>query len=105
VSASWGNTSTKFVARNCLAIIEAAGADTPVYIGADAPLGPAPPPPPVHLLMGEDAFGGVAVSPEREPDAEPAASAIVRLARQRPGRLHLYAVAALTTIAQALELE
>ena len=106
VSATWGNTTSTYVARNCLAILEAAGASSvPVHAGAAGPSGAAPPAPPVSLLMGEDGFGNIAVTPQRSVDPEPAAEAIVRLARARPGEIHLFAVAPLTTVAAALTIE
>ena len=56
--------------------------------------------------MGTDGLGDAGVEdPVGHPDCEPAAEALVRLARASPGELTLVALAPLTTIASALELD
>ncbi|MDQ1443988.1 MAG: hypothetical protein QOI20_452 [Acidimicrobiaceae bacterium] len=111
--ATWGNCSAHQAARNTRIVLEAAraragtGSAVPVHMGADGPSGPAPFTRPADEVMGGDGLGDVPDLPEpAEPvDAEPAAAALVRLAAAHPGRLTLVALAPLSTVAAALDLD
>ena len=108
VTASWGNSSCDQVVRNTLAVLAAAGvADVPVHAGAKGPIGPAVTEEGAELVMGSDALGDVGVEPPPDATAsnEPGAEAIARLAREMPGELTLFALAPLSNVATALDLE
>jgi purine nucleosidase len=105
--ATWGNCSRDRAARNTLAILEAAGrTDVPVYRGCDGPSGPAAAVDGAESVMGRDGLGEIDVAdPAATPGPEPAASALVRMATESPGKLTLIALAPLTTVAAALDLD
>ena len=105
--AGWGNSTREHTVRNTLAVLRAADSQVPVHAGFDGPSGPAPISFGAEVVMGADGLGGVGVSPPEGAvaEAEPGAEALVRLARAEPGALTLVAVAPLTTVAVALELE
>ena len=105
--AGWGNSSREHTVRNTLAVLRAAGSNVPVHAGFEGPSGPAPVLWGAEAVMGMDGLGGVGVMPPDDAvvDAEPAADALVRLARAHPRELTLAAVAPLTTIAAALAVE
>jgi purine nucleosidase len=108
VTATWGNTSCDQVVRNTLAVLAAAGAEgVDVHAGAKGPIGPALTEEGAEIVMGSDALGDVGVEPppDATPSSEPGAEAIVRLASENPGELTLFALAPLSTVAAALELE
>jgi len=95
-----GNVSLAQGARNALYTCEVAGADTPVYLGADAPL--------IrrhldaHWFHGRDGFGDRNYpAPKRAPESEHAVDALIRLAAAEPG-LTLVTLGPLTNIALAL---
>jgi purine nucleosidase len=100
-----GNVSAALAARNTLAVLELAGRQIPVAVGAHdfttAPFhGGATH---VHGLNG---IGGLELpEPSAAPVEESAAEMIVRLARDQPGALHLLAIGPLTNLAAALALE
>lgn len=105
--AGWGNTSAGQAVANTLAVLAAAGAPAPVHRGFDGPSGDAPTTHGAEIVMRNDGLGDVGVVPPPDacPDSEPAAHALVRLARAHPTELTLVALAPLTTVAAALELE
>ncbi|HEX9549011.1 MAG TPA: nucleoside hydrolase [Acidimicrobiales bacterium] len=105
--ATWGNCSRDRAARNTLAILEAAGrTDVPVYRGCDRPRGPTAVVDGAEMVMGRDGLGEVDVAdPDGSPTSEPAASALVRMTAESPGHLTLIALAPLTTLAAALDLD
>jgi purine nucleosidase len=108
VTASWGNSSCDQVVRNTLAVLAAVGArDVPVHAGAKGPLGPALTEEGAEMVMGSDGLGDVGVEPppDAAPSGEPAGEAIARLANERPGELTLFALAPLSNVANALDLE
>lgn len=98
-----GNTDAATAARNTLALLELEGrTDVPVAIGSTDPVvgsfrGGAPE---VH---GANGVGGVALP---EPCAAPvdgsAAAALIRAAREHPGRLRVLAIGPCTNLALAL---
>ena len=99
-----GNVGLAHTTRNALKLIETIGAETPVFPGSTAPLVFAAPH--AGFVHGADGFGDTGyLTAARLPEEEHAASAIVRLARERPGELTLVAMAPLTNIALALRLD
>jgi len=99
-----GNVGLAHTTRNALKLIETIGADTPVFPGSARPL--VFPAPHAGFVHGADGFGDTGYfNASRLPEEEHAASAMVRLARERPGELTLVAMAPLTNIALALRLD
>jgi purine nucleosidase len=95
-----GNVSLAQGARNALYTCEVAGAETPVYLGAAAPL--------IrrhldaHWFHGQDGLGDRGYpAPKRSPESENAVDALIRLAAAEPG-LTLVTLGPLTNIALAL---
>lgn len=104
--ATWGNCARDRAVRNTLAVLEAAGCEAPVHPGADRPIGPAAVVVGAELVMGLDGLAGASVDePTRTAEPEPAAQALVRMAAAEPGALTLVALAPLSTLAAALELD
>jgi purine nucleosidase len=106
-TATWGNCSRDQAARNTLAVLEAAGrGDVPVFPGSSAPSGPSPSVSSAEIVMGSDGLGDAGVAdPAGRPELEDGAAALVRLVGTRPGQLTLLALAPLTTLAAALDLD
>jgi purine nucleosidase len=113
--ASWGNTTREQAARNTLAVLAEAGRpEVEVYLGAEGPRGPTPTAEDASDLMGTDGLGGLGIADRvlgpggrgagAAPSSEPAAVALVRLARLHPGEITLVAVAPLSTVGAALAL-
>jgi purine nucleosidase len=99
-----GNVGLAHTTRNALKLVELLGRPTPVFPGSSGPLVPSAQD--AGFVHGEDGFGDVGYSaPSIRANDENAASAIVRLARERPGELTLVALAPLTNIALALRLD
>ncbi|HVF35454.1 MAG TPA: nucleoside hydrolase [Candidatus Saccharimonadia bacterium] len=99
-----GNVGLAHTTRNALKLLELIDARTPVFPGAAAPLVAVPED--AAFVHGLDGFGDVGYeAPVREPEAEHAASALVRLARANPGELTFVMLGPLTNLALALALE
>jgi purine nucleosidase len=99
-----GNVGLAHTTRNALKLVEAIGAETPVFPGSASPLVMAAPD--AGFVHGADGFGDTGYfNASRMPEEEHAANAIVRLARERPGELTLVALAPLTNLALALKLD
>lgn len=99
-----GNVGLDHVMRNIGIVLDAAGAGpTPIFRGADRPLLA-----PLHhaaSVHGDDGLGDVGwPASDRPVSDEPAAQAIVRLARENPGAT-LLALGPLTNVALAAALE
>jgi purine nucleosidase len=103
-TATFGNCSRDQAARNTLVVLEAAGrTDVPVFPGLDQASGPAPTSAGADIVMGSDGLGDAGIAgPASRPQAEPAVTALSRMAAARPGELTVIAVAPLTTLAAAL---
>jgi purine nucleosidase len=99
-----GNVGLEHVMRNIGIVLDAAGAGpTPIFRGASQPL--LAPPHHAASVHGEDGLGNVGWPSSARPiDSEPAALAIVRLAREHPGAT-LLALGPLTNVALAAALE
>jgi purine nucleosidase len=99
-----GNVGLAHTTRNALKLVETIDAAIPVYPGAAAPLAFAADD--AGFVHGADGFGDTGYfAARRLPEEEHAASALVRLARERPGELTLVALAPLTNLALALRLD
>jgi purine nucleosidase len=99
-----GNVGLDHVMRNICTVLDAVGADAiPVFRGADRPLLAQP----HHAtsVHGDDGLGDVGFpATSRQIAREPAAQALVRLAREHPGAT-LVALGPLTNVALAVALE
>ncbi|MFC7597612.1 nucleoside hydrolase [Terrabacter sp. GCM10028922] len=100
-----GNVPVEVGTRNTLTVLDLAGLSTvPVHAGASRPM--AQPLQTSEHVHGRDGLGDAGVSTSsRQPAGDLAAVEIVRLARERPGKLTLVAVGPLTNIGLALLLE
>jgi purine nucleosidase len=99
-----GNVGLDHTVHNALTLMDLIEADTPVYPGCATPLVRAPAED-AALVHGTDGFGDVGFpATERAAATEPAAQALVRLAREHPGAT-LVALAPLTNLALALRLD
>lgn len=100
-----GNVGLDHTVANALKLCEVAGrGDVPVFAGCASPL--LHPAPDAGYVHGNDGFGDVGYdAAARAPEAEHAAAAIVRLAREHEGRLLLVALGPLTNLAVALMLD
>ncbi|MFL5805287.1 MAG: nucleoside hydrolase, partial [Roseiflexaceae bacterium] len=104
ITAVSGNVPLDLVARNVGIVLDAAGSGPiPIFRGADRPLLA----PTVHAanVHGQDGLGDAGFPASSRPiDPEPAAQALVRVARENPGAT-LIALGPLTNVALALALE
>lgn len=99
-----GNVGLPHTVANALKLCEVAGVDVPVFPGCDRPL--VFPAEDASYVHGRDGFGDVGYAPaKRAPEAEHAALAILRLAREREGRLLLVTLGPLTNLALAVRLD
>jgi inosine-uridine nucleoside N-ribohydrolase len=100
-----GNVGIEHTTPNSLTVLDWFGAsDVPVFRGASQPL--ARPLRTAAEFQGEDGLGESGLEPSRrEPEAEPAPGAMIRLARSRPGDITLVCVGPLTNLAMAMSLE
>jgi purine nucleosidase len=99
-----GNVGLPHTVANALKLCEVAGVDVPVHAGCPVPL--------VHsaedaaVVHGNDGFGDIGYPPAtRAAEAEHAALALVRHAREHEGRLVVVALGPLTNLALAVRLE
>ncbi len=101
-----GNISAAVGARNTLDLLALAGrSDIPVAVGEHDFL-TAPFRGGATHVHGDNGIGGVDLPrSSEEPVNESAAEMIVRLARERPGELHIVAIGPLTNLAVALQRE
>jgi purine nucleosidase len=99
-----GNVGLAHTVNNALKLCEMAGVDAPVFAGCPVPL--VHPAADAAYVPGRDGFGDTGyLRPARTVDAEHAALAIIRLARQHSGRLVLVTLGPLTNLALALRLD
>ena len=100
ITVAGGNVGLECTLPNALALVALAGADVPVYAGADRPLlGAFVNETRVH---GVDGLGGVALPAGGEPAAGVAADAIRRLLRDAAQQVTLVGIAPATNLALAL---
>jgi purine nucleosidase len=99
-----GNVGLRHTVANALKLCEVAGADVPVHAGCPVPL--VFPAEDAAFVHGNDGFGDIGYEPAaRAAEAEHAALAIVRLAREHEGKLVLVALGPLTNLALAVRLD
>jgi purine nucleosidase len=105
LSIAAGNVGLGHTVRNARTLVDLVGAATPVFAGCATPLVRAPDED-AAFVHGQNGFGDVGFA---EPSAaladEPAALALLRLTRERPGELTLVALGPLTNLALALRLD
>ncbi|MBI2396656.1 MAG: nucleoside hydrolase [Xanthomonadales bacterium] len=101
---SAGNVGLAHTVRNALSLVELVGAATPVFAGCAGPL--VRPAEDAAFVHGRDGFGDAGLAaPRRRPEPEPAAAAMVRLARAHPGELTFVMLGPLSNLALALRLD
>ena len=104
LSIASGNVGLAHTVANALKLVDTMGVDTPVFAGCPVPL--ILPAGDAGFVHGADGFSDTGYLPcTRRAADEQAAAAIVRLARERSGRLTLVALAPLTNLALALRLD
>lgn len=105
LSIAAGNVGLAHTVRNARVLVDLLEADTPVFPGCASPLVRAPDED-AAFVHGQDGFGDIGFpSPHAALAEEPAALALLRLTRERPGELTLVALAPLTNLALALRLD
>lgn len=104
LSIAAGNVGLAHTVANALKLVEVIGADTPVFAGCPVPL--VWPAEDAGFVHGADGFGDTGYFPSARCAAdEHAVNAILRLSRERAGKLVLVALAPLTNLALALRLD
>jgi len=100
-----GNVNIRQTTSNVLKILDVLEADEiPVYAGAHSGLVESGEN--ASLVHGEDGLGDIGLSEsKRHVQEEPAALALIQLAKQNPGELELIAIGPLTNLALALRLD
>ncbi len=98
-----GNVSLEKTTRNALTVLELLGKSLPVYAGCADSLVQSPQQ--RAISHGTDGLGDCHFpAPQRSPEPEPAALALVRLTRQYPSNFTLVALGPLTNLAVATRL-
>ncbi|TZF90072.1 nucleoside hydrolase [Cognatilysobacter lacus] len=104
LSIAAGNVGLEHTVANALKLCEVAGVDVPVFAGCASPL--LHPARDAAYVHGRDGFGDTAYAKAtRQPQAEHAALAILRLSHEHAGQLLLVALGPLTNVALALKLD
>jgi purine nucleosidase len=105
LSIAAGNVGIAHTVRNARTLVDLLGVDMPVFAGCATALVRAPEED-AAFVHGQDGFGDIGFSEPVAPLAdEPAALALLRLTRERPGELTLVALGPLTNLALALRLD
>jgi inosine-uridine nucleoside N-ribohydrolase len=100
-----GNVGLDHTVRNARTLVDLLGADTPVFAGCATALVRVPEED-AAFVHGQDGFGDIGFPDPAAPlSDEPAALALLRLTRERPGELTLVALGPLTNLALALRLD
>jgi len=104
LSVAAGNVGLSHTVANALKLVEIIGAETPVFAGCPGPLVRAAED--AAFVHGLDGFGDTGYPPAtRVAAAEQAAQALLRLSHEHAGELVLVAIAPLTNLALALQLD
>lgn len=106
ITTVFGNGGVDLTTRNAHLLTRRFGIEAPIYPGADLPMGMARRALATHV-HGADGLGDAGLSQDFKapPEGESAAEAIVRLVRAHPGEISLLAIAPLTNLALALQLD
>jgi purine nucleosidase len=105
LSVAAGNVGLDHTVRNARTLIDLLGVRTPVFAGCATALVRAPEED-AAFVHGQDGFGDIGFPEPAAPlSDEPAALALLRLTRERPGELTLVALGPLTNLALALRLD
>ncbi|MEO7050028.1 MAG: nucleoside hydrolase [Rhodanobacter sp.] len=105
LSIAAGNVGLNHTARNARTLVDLLGGIVPMFAGCASPLVRAPEED-AAFVHGQDGFGDIGFpEPAAQLFDEPAALALLRLTRERPGELTLVALAPLTNLALALRLD
>ena len=105
LSIAAGNVGLGHTVRNTRTLVDLLGMPTPIFAGCATPLVRAPDED-AAFVHGQDGFGDIGFPPPTAAlSDEPAALALLRLTRERPGELTLVALAPLTNLALALRLD
>lgn len=106
ITTVFGNGGVDLTTRNAHLLARRFGIEAPIYPGADMPMGMERRKLATHV-HGADGLGDAGLSQDVQapPEAENAAEAIVRLVRAHPGEISLLAIAPLTNLALALQLD
>lgn len=105
LSIAAGNVGLDHTVRNARTLVDLLNADIAVFAGCATPLVRAPDED-AAFVHGRDGFGDIGFpQPAATVANESAASALLRLTRERPGELILVALAPLTNLALALRLD
>jgi len=104
LSIAAGNVGLHHTVANALKLVETIGAATPVFGGCAAPL--VHPAEDAGFVHGKDGFGDTGYVPSaRAAEAEHAAHALLRLSHENAGDLVVVAIAPLTNLALALQID
>ncbi|WP_025745765.1 nucleoside hydrolase [Kallotenue papyrolyticum] len=96
-----GNVNVEQATRNALTVVERCGADVPVYRGLSRPL--LRPPSEATFFHGQDGMGDLNLPPpRRQPTAEHAVDALIRVIGAHAGAITLVTLGPLSNIAAAL---
>ena len=99
-----GNVHVTAVSKNVPRVLDICDADIPFYVGADTPL-VAPYVDAAHV-HGDDGFGGADIPHStRQPEAEHAVHALIRLINEHPNEYEILALGPLTNLALAVRLD
>lgn len=99
-----GNVHVTAVTKNVPRVLDVCDVDVPFFIGADTPL-VAPYVDATHV-HGDDGFGGADIPlSDRQPEAEHAVHALIRLINTSPNEYEILALGPLTNLALAVRLD
>ncbi len=106
ITTVFGNGGVALTTRNAHLLARRFGIEAPIYPGADLPMAMERRKLATHV-HGADGLGDAGLSQDVQapPEGESAAEAIVRLVRAHPGEISLLAIAPLTNLALALQLD
>jgi purine nucleosidase len=102
VTVAAGNVSLDQAAKNCMAALELAGSDAPVYLGATTPLSGEEKE--CFSVYGKDGMGEAdIIHPKGKPQEKGAIDFILDTIRANPGEIEIMALGPVTNIALAIQ--
>ncbi len=106
ITTTFGNASIEATTRNALYVCQRFGIKVPVFKGLGQAMGPSILEGYADFVHGKNGLGDIELKePKIGEETEPAAQALVRLIRERPGEISVVAVGRMTNLAAALRLE